>query len=220
MKLKHILKKRNEKTGVLGLHKFIICEPSSKAEKELEQRLSKSYTLDFNKSVLNLMVKSSMSYEKACNCIRAKQKLLSEEFNYYLKEFRRMCFLREATYENIIPTVGRSALAARSANDLTYTNVINYGALGSSGTTPTNSDITLGTETYRKATSSQTNASNIAYISNFYTATETTGTYAEAGWFIDGTASADTGQLFSHFLISVTKSNVETLTVESTFTYS
>jgi len=143
-----------------------------------------------------------------------------EAFQYHWTEFKKHCQKRETLYENIIPTAGRSVLAQRLANTTTYTGIINYGALGSGSASPANSNTTLGTETYRKATSSQTSASNIAYISNFYTATETSGTYAEAGWFIDGAASANTGQLFSRFLISVSKAVTETLTVESTFTFS
>lgn len=124
-------------------------------------------------------------------------------------------------YENIIPTVGRTMIA----NNLTSaspTNVmkITHAALGSSTSTPANTDTQLGTETYRNAIASITNANNIAYASGFYTATETTGTYRECGIFSNGTGSANSGVLLSRVAINITKSNTETLTLDWTLTIS
>lgn len=122
--------------------------------------------------------------------------------------------------ENIIPTAGRSVLAQRLANTTTYTGIINKVGLGSNSTPVANGDTILGTETYRNAAASLTYANNIAYITGFFTAAEVSGTFAEAGLFIDGTASANTGQLFSHVLIAVTKSAAQTLTIDWTLTIS
>ena len=131
--------------------------------------------------------------------------------------------VQQVEVHNIIPTVGRSVIALWIIGDNTYDAAVgtNYGTLGDDNTAPVNGDTTLGNETYRKATSSATSANNIAYLSNFYTATEVTGTIEEAGWHIDGTGAADSGQLLSHFLTtSITKAATETLTVESTLTIS
>ena len=122
--------------------------------------------------------------------------------------------------ENIIPTVGRSVLAQRLANTLTYSGTINKVALGTGSTSPANGDTRLTTEVYRNNASSLTYANNVAYITGFFTAAECNGTYNEAGLFIDGAAGANTGQLFSHVLVSVSKSAVQTLTIDWTLTIS
>lgn len=121
---------------------------------------------------------------------------------------------------NLLPTVGRSAIAQRLANTTTYTNIVNKVALGSGTTAPANADTTLATEVYRNNAASLTYSSNIAYITGFFTAAETSGTYGEAGLFIDGTATANTGQLLSRALISVTKTATQTLTVDWQITIS
>lgn len=104
--------------------------------------------------------------------------------------------------DNLCPTVGRAVIAQRLGGDTTYTGTVNYLALGSGTTTPTNGDTTLATESYRSAITSQTVVNNIAYLSVFIAAGTATATHYEAGLFIDGTASADTGQLLSRVLFS------------------
>lgn len=102
--------------------------------------------------------------------------------------------------ENLITTVGREVMARLLSGETTYSGEINYGALGSSTTTPANSDTTLGTETVRFLASSQAYDENIAYIDFFIEAGTATGTHEEFGNFIDGTATVDTGQMWSHIL--------------------
>jgi hypothetical protein len=100
---------------------------------------------------------------------------------------------------NIIVTVGRAILAGLLAGDATYTGEINYGALGTAvSPVPANSDTELGNEVFRKIVASQSFENNVCYADFFYTAGDTDGTFTEFGNFIDGTASADSGQLFSH----------------------
>jgi len=115
---------------------------------------------------------------------------------------------------NIVVTEGRAVFAARLASDTTYSGSINYGALGTSTTAPANADTQLGTETFRKAISSYNSVDNIAYLSFFYTATEVTGTFKEFGNFIDGSAAANSGQLFTHVAIDITKTSSQTLTID------
>ena len=138
-------------------------------------------------------------------------------------DIRNLTLVRQYDLNNIIPTAGRAVIAQWITGDNTYdaNTGVNYGSLGSSNTAPANGDTQLTTETYRKAISSVATASNIAYLSNFYTASEFSGTVEEAGWHIVGTASANTGQLLSHFLTTtIAKALTETLTVESTLTVS
>jgi hypothetical protein len=134
---------------------------------------------------------------------------------------RDISLVNLVTVKNILPTEGRAVVAAWIIGDNTFDAATgaNYGSLGTDNTAPANGDTTLGTETYRKATSSATSSSNVSFLSNFYTAAEVTGTFEEAGWHIDGTGSVDTGELLSHFLTgSIVKSSIETLTVESQIT--
>ena len=121
---------------------------------------------------------------------------------------------------NVLPTVGRSALIGRLANDTTYTGIANKCALGSSSTPAANGDTKLGAETYRNNIASLAYANNIAYLTGFFTGPECSGTYNEAGLFIDGAAGADTGVLLSHTLTGVTKSGIQTFTIDFTITLS
>jgi len=127
---------------------------------------------------------------------------------------------RKVVMHNLVTTDGFNVLARILANDNTYSGNINYTALWSDNTAPALGDSTLGTEVYRKAVSSSSFNGATANIETFYTATETSGTYEEYGNFIDGTGSADSGQLFNRFTQSVTKSNTETLNVRSEITFS
>jgi hypothetical protein len=120
--------------------------------------------------------------------------------------------------KNLIATIGRAVLAQRLANITTYTGVINYGALGTSVTPPANGDTQLGAEVYRKTVASNSAVDNVATIAFFYNTTETSGSYKEFGTFIDGTASANSGKLFSHVAVDWSKTTSETLTVECQYT--
>lgn len=148
-------------------------------------------------------------------------KELGLEYMHLVRELNKICRTEKTVFENIIPTVARSMIA----NNLTSaspTNVmkITHAALGSSGTAVANADTQLGTETYRNAIASITNGSSVAYATGFFTATETTGTYAEAGIFSNGTGSANSGILVSHVLVSITKTSTETLTLDWSLTIS
>lgn len=132
---------------------------------------------------------------------------------------RKLSLAREYKVANLVTTVGRSVLAQRLSNTTTYTGIINYGALGSGTTAAANADTQLGTEVFRKVTASTSFTSNIAYIDFFYGKADTNGTYEEFGTFIDGTGSANTGQIFNHALTGGwTKSSSESMTVSTTFT--
>lgn len=152
----------------------------------------------------------------------ATRKLLRDiwrEYNFWLEELHKKYLLKQFYVENITTTVGRSVLAQRLGGDTTYTGVVNYGAIGTDNTAAAIGDNTLGAETYRKALSSGTDSANQAFLENFYTASEVSGTFEEFGFFIDGTGSADSGQLFNRFTQNVVKANTESLNVQSTVTF-
>lgn len=102
---------------------------------------------------------------------------------------------------NMIVTAGRTILARILTNDASYagTGEINYGALGT-GVSPsfTNASTQLSSEVYRKLASSQSFTDNIAYVDFFIASGDVADdTYTEFANFIDGTASADSGEAFS-----------------------
>lgn len=122
--------------------------------------------------------------------------------------------------KNLIATVGRAVFAQRLAQDYTYTGAIKYGALGSSTTAPANGDTKLGTEVFRKAPASYSASSNKAYITFVFSVSEAIGTHKEFGTFIDGSATPDSGILFSHLAVDWVKTGVQSLTVDCVYTIS
>lgn len=133
--------------------------------------------------------------------------------------------LSDHTYENVVPTVGRAAIANQLTGSATYPAKITYVAVGTGGGSPAAGNTTLTTELARKAISGASNASNVLTVDGFFNETEGNGTLTEAGLFGDGSgtqasATTDSGILFSRVTISETKSNTETLTVTWTFTIS
>ena len=121
---------------------------------------------------------------------------------------------------NLITTVGRQMIADQLATTSPVnTPKITHVALGTNATAPVSGNTQLGTETFRNAVASLTFSSNQVFATGFYTATEVTGTFEEAGLFSNGTGSANSGIIFSHVpLASIVKGSSETLTVDWTIT--
>lgn len=102
-------------------------------------------------------------------------------------------------HTNVICNAGFNAITRLLTGDTTYSGEVNKALLGTGSTgSAAASDTTLETETYRNDIASGTDDSNIAYLTAYFTEAETSGTYTEFGNVIDGTGSADTGQLWSH----------------------
>lgn len=148
------------------------------------------------------------------------QKFIRTKDKYWLNKVMSNKQLFEMySLHNLITTRGRSVLMGLLAGDTTYTGEINYGALGTGTTAVSNADTQLETEVYRNLTASQAFADNIAYIDFFYEASEVDGTFTEFGNFIDGTASADSGRIFSHLLTGGwVKPNTQSLFVSCQYT--
>lgn len=197
---------KKEAPSVKGVHILSICDITSGRAQELEKMI------EGVREKRSFLIKTGKSTE-------GKMRELWLEYTWLLKQLHDRFLVRQFTVENITTTVGRSVLAQRLSGTTTYTGVVNYGAIGTSSTMPAVGNTQLGTETYRKALSSGTFLNNIAYIENFYTATEISGTFEEYGFFIDGTGAANSGQLFNRFTQSITKSNTESLNVQSTVTF-
>lgn len=146
-------------------------------------------------------------------------------YMHLVRKLNEICKVDIFEFSNIITTVGKTMIANNlTAVSPTNPMLMNYTSLGTGSTAVAAGDTQLQTEVFRKQTASYTNSANIAYATAFYTATETTGTYYEAGIFSNGTASANTGVLVSHVLLNpaagITKSSAQTLTIDYTITIS
>lgn len=145
-------------------------------------------------------------------------KFLGLEQYYNLK----YCQVTEVIeHDNIIPNVGKNALATQFANEQTYDVGITYVAVGTGAGAVGAGDTTLFTELARVANSVDTATANVCLIQGFFNSATGNGILTNAGFFGDGastqaTASADTGILYSHVNITRTKTTNETLTVQLT----
>lgn len=139
----------------------------------------------------------------------------AQELQHLIRHLNRICKTEVVIVENLVPTVGRTMIA-NNLTDATPTDVmlINKAELGSGVTAPANGDTALQTPVYRNDVASLTNSSNIAYITAFFNATETTGTYREAGLYSNGSGTLGNGVLVSRVAINVTKSSSETFTID------
>lgn len=196
-----------QKIKAKGLHLFTFCDARSDEARNIQEEI------EVISRLRNEMILRGEQSEKWLKDQWEKYQELAKILHSKFK-------VREFLVENITTTVGRAVIARRLSGNTTYTGIVNYTALGTSNTAAVIGDTQLGTETYRKALSSGTYANNIAYLETFFTASEVSGTFQEYGMFIDGTGSANSGQLFNRFLQTVTKSVTETLNVQSTVTFS
>lgn len=142
----------------------------------------------------------------------------AEVFEGYMARLRELCGVREETFNNQIVSVGRQCFAARLINELTYTGVINYGAIGTGSTAVSDGQTALTTESKRKGIATRSRTGNTVTLRFFYSKSDANGTFNEFGTFIDGTASAGTGQMFNRVLTGGwVKSSLEALTVTCQF---
>jgi len=120
-------------------------------------------------------------------------------------------------YDNII-TAACWTMIANNFVDSTPDNTmfINMAVIGTGTSTPATSDTQLQTETYRNNLASKSNVANLAYATAYFNATETSGTFREAGIVVDGTGTANTGVLVSRVAINITKTTSQTLTLDWT----
>ena len=107
--------------------------------------------------------------------------------------------------QNLIVDAGLEVVARLLAGDNTYSGEINYGALGDGSATVLVSDTVMENELYRKLASDSSYDGKIAYVDFFYEKADVAGTFTRFANFIDGTASADSGVMWSHLPVSWTK---------------
>lgn len=135
-----------------------------------------------------------------------------------VNRLKEICQYREQTFENAIVLTGRSVFAMLLNAETTYSGAINYGALGTSSTAVSDAQTTLVAEVKRKLIATRSRTDDSVSLRFFYSKSDTNGTYQEFGTFIDGTSSANTGQMFNRVLTGGwTKSSSESLTVTVQF---
>lgn len=184
---------------VHGVHRFTVCDISSPKAMKIQAKILELARKPFENR---------------------------KEFAYWTAQLRSLFGEMELVQPNVFCTAARSAIAKRMAGTLTYSGTINYGALGTSTTSPGASDTQLGAEVYRDTVSSVdiSNAANaIIILSFFYSSNSfTNANVNEFGTVIDGTASANTGQLGTHvaFASTINKTNTKSLTVDAQYTLS
>ncbi len=127
--------------------------------------------------------------------------------------------LQEIVQDNLImqaANLGKDLIIQRLLAINTYSLNITHGAIGTGATTPSASDTQLTTETNRTTvTYSQDSGFNEAILQFFFPDSLLTNqTYYEFGTFVDGTSSANSGQLFNHALF--TTPYVKTAGVDTT----
>jgi len=124
-------------------------------------------------------------------------------------------------FHNLVCTSGKVAIARRLMNSATQSNegMITYGATGTGNTAPSASDTTLTTELARKVIATAFFTSNVVTLRVFFNTTSSNGNIKEFGLFGEGASgSANTGTMFNHALVTVTKTSAETLTIEAELT--
>lgn len=201
--------KSNFKFKTKGVHIFTKCKVETDKARFYEQKLE-----DISNKWKKI-VKEENTLKLHIGTIR---QVLHEEFIYWKRLLENEFKTFELLVENVTTTEGRNVFARLLANDNTYSGNVTHTALGTSNAAPSVSDSQLGTETYRKALSSGTALNNVSYLETFFTASEVNGTFEEYGNFIDGSGSANSGQLFNRFTQTVIKSSLETLNVQSIIT--
>lgn len=141
--------------------------------------------------------------------------ITAERFLELQNELISLCRMtKEVVKKNLVVLSGRAVFARRMIGDNTYSGEVTHGLLGTSNTAPASGNTALGAEVARKrfARRSRTNAQ--VNFDFYYSQSDTDGTYEEFGLSIDGTDTANTGQLFNRVLTSGwTKTDTEAMTV-------
>lgn len=140
---------------------------------------------------------------------------LSEKYQFCIEEMRRKFKVRETAVENITTTVGRIVFAKVLAGTYGSIGAVTHTGLGDNNTAAAEGQTTLINETSRKALSDGNTSSTTTLLETFFTTSEAVDTHEEYGFFIDGTAAADSGEMFNRFVAQNVKSNSETMNVQS-----
>ena len=106
--------------------------------------------------------------------------------------------------KNLIVDTGHYLVGDMLMDETGYDTGLTYHAMGTGATAVAAADLTLTTETSRKIMTAKSRLLGVVTYSTFFTAAESTYAIKEAGVFGHSTASAaaDSGSLFSHYLVT------------------
>lgn len=139
-------------------------------------------------------------------------------YDKLVSELKSLCKTKEIVRKNLVVQTGRYVFARLLIGDVTYSGAINYGALGTSSTAVAASQTALVAEVKRKLFARRSRSNHQASFDFYFSKADTNGTYQEFGTFIDGTETADSGQMFNRVLTGGwTKTDQEAMTVSITF---
>lgn len=145
---------------------------------------------------------------------------LRKKFPRLIEFYRLGKLIKTDKRKNVICNAGFSIITHALGNNDSHNCYINKMALGTGAGTPAAANTTLFTEVYRNDTASGTDVSNVLYATAYFTEIECNGTYTEFGNFIGGTASADSGSLWSHIAsLNWVKTNTIVLVVSCKYTF-
>jgi len=123
--------------------------------------------------------------------------------------------------KNLVPKIARTKIADRLTNATPDSDLlISHIAIGDDVTAPADGDLILGNETARNAVTSLAHSDDIATTSTVFAAGTATGTHKEAGIFIEGTSTVDTGILLSHVAVDITVAALDSLFIDWRLTIS
>lgn len=116
--------------------------------------------------------------------------------------------------DNLVCNIGKNMIAARlNGETVTTTGIINYLAVGTGANIPSASDTQLQTEIARTTVSTNSRTNNVATITFFFGSGSANGALREAAAFMDGTGTANSGNIFDRVNLNVTKTSADTLTI-------
>lgn len=142
------------------------------------------------------------------------------EFRYWHEKLHRFVNSKHVYYNTVV-NVGRNIVAnsilPAGSRNYTGNGYIEWGALGNDAAAPTIGDTGLGNETYRKAVQDASISGQTATFLTFWNLAEANAQHYEAGEFIDGSITLDTGNLFARWNIDENKTATETLSITSNY---
>ena len=117
-------------------------------------------------------------------------------------------------YENVFCNPGRYSILDRMVG-LNEGHLL-YLALGNGTTTPSVTDTKLSNETFRKLLTTKTRDGLYAKTSTYLATNEANGDHTEIGLFggSNATSDKDSGALFTHASINISKASNESLTID------
>lgn len=190
--------------GMKGIHTLTLASISEPEAKKMHEKIC----------FMDRMLRAATPKERKSQIIQA----IKNDFDATLRLFNARYGYMRIVLENVTCDDGRTRIAKALSGNISTTDEIevNYVAVGTSATAPATSDTQLTAETFRKQVSSVTYSGKSFYATAFYAAGEATATLQEHGLFIEGSATANSGELLSHLLTgAIVKGAGDTLTVET-----